>query len=173
MERPNVILIYADDLGIGLLGSYGQKVINTPHIDRLAEEGIRFTNYYGGVFCAPARWSLATGMHDGRIGGWKYTNAGLPILRDAGEITEEEYQIRFEALKASAHPIPENEVFLGQIAQEAGYVTAPFGKLDRGFLTWPERVKRFGWDYHEGYYDHQRAHGFSSTSPAVRSACLG
>ncbi|MDQ8183787.1 arylsulfatase [Pelagicoccus sp. SDUM812005] len=159
-DRPNVILIYADDLGVGLLGSYGQKVIKTPHIDSLAEEGMRFTNYYGGVLCAPARWSLATGMHDGRIGGWQETTAGLPILRDTGEITEEEFQKRFAALKASAHPIADNEVFLGQVAQRAGYVTAQFGKLDRGFLTWAERVERFGWDYHEGYYDHRRAHGF-------------
>ena len=68
-ERPNVILIYADDLGIGLLGCYGQKIIETPHIDKLSEEGMRFTNHYGGVYCAPARWSLLTGMHDGRKGG--------------------------------------------------------------------------------------------------------
>ncbi|TWU45440.1 Arylsulfatase [Novipirellula aureliae] len=157
---PNVILIFADDLGIGMLGCYGQQIVKTPHIDSLAAEGMRFTNYYGGVYCAPSRWSLLTGVHDGRIGGWKQTRPGLPIYRDAGNITEDQYQVAFAKLKASANPIADNEVFLGQIAQQAGYTTAQFGKLDRGFLTWNERVQRFGWDFHEGYYDHQRCHGF-------------
>ena len=158
--KPNVILIFADDLGPGLLGSYGQQLIKTPHIDRLATEGMKFNNYYGGVFCAPARWTLLSGLHDGRMGGWKHNSAGLPIKRDSGEITEAEYQTEMAKVKAGAHPIRPQEVFLGQIAQRAGYHTAQFGKLDRGFLTWAERVERFGWDFHEGYYDHQRAHGF-------------
>lgn len=158
--RPNVILIFADDLGPGMIGCYGQQRIATPHIDRLAREGMRFTNYYGGVYCAPARWTLLTGMHDGRNGGWAQTRAGLPIYRDAGNISEGVYQAKFAELKASANPIAEGEVFLGQVAQNAGYHTAQFGKLDRGFLTWHERVKRFGWDFYEGYYDHQRCHGF-------------
>lgn len=157
---PNVILIFADDLGPGMLGCYGQELIATPHIDSLAAEGIRFTNYYGGVYCAPSRWSLLTGMHDGRLGGWKQTRAGLPIQRDSGKISEPQYQAAFAKLKESAHPIADDEFFLGQIAQQAGFTTAQFGKLDRGFLTWNERVRRFGWDFHEGYYDHQRCHGF-------------
>lgn len=157
---PNIILIYADDLGIGMLGCYGQTVVTTPHIDQLAAEGIRFTNYYGSTFCAPARYSLATGMHDGRINGWSHSNAGLIVQRDAGRISAEEFQARFAKLQANARPIHEQEVFLGQVAQRAGYHTAQFGKIDSGFLTWNERVKRFGWDHHEGYYDHARAHGF-------------
>ncbi|QEG39125.1 arylsulfatase [Roseimaritima ulvae] len=159
-ERPNVILIFADDLGPGMLGCYGQQVVQTPNIDRLAAEGMKFTNYYGGVYCAPARWTLLTGMHDGRLGGWKQTRPGLPIWRDSGAITEAEYQKRLTALKANAHPIADEEIFLAQVAGQAGYQTAQFGKLDRGFLTWHERVKRFGWDFYEGYYDHQRCHGF-------------
>nr|WP_146534422.1 arylsulfatase [Rubripirellula reticaptiva] len=159
-QRPNVIYIFADDLGPGMLGCYGQQIVTTPNIDKLAREGMKFNNYYGGVFCAPARWTLLTGMHDGRIGGWEQTRAGLPIYRDAGNITEDEYQKALAKLKANAHPIATNEVFLGQIGQQAGYATAQFGKLDIGFLTWHERVKRFGWDFYEGYYDHQRCHGF-------------
>ena len=158
--KPNVILIFADDLGPGILGCYGQKLIKTPHIDRLAAEGMKFTNYYGGVYCAPSRWTLLTGMHDGRKGGWSQSRPGLPIQRDLGNITEEEYQERLAKHKARAHPIAPNEIFLAQVAQKAGYQTAQFGKLDRGFLTWHERVKRFGWDFYEGYYDHQRCHGF-------------
>lgn len=159
-SRPNVILIFADDLGPGMVGCYGQKRIATPHIDQLAREGMKFTNYYGGVYCAPARWTLLTGMHDGRNGGWAQTRPGLPIYRDAGNISEEQYQTSLAKLKATANPIAEGEVFLGQVAQDAGYHTSQFGKLDRGFLTWHERVKRFGWDFYEGYYDHQRCHGF-------------
>ncbi|MDF7825764.1 arylsulfatase [Pontiellaceae bacterium B12227] len=157
---PNVVLILADDLGAGMLGCYGQEIISTPHIDRLAAEGMKFNNYYGATFCAPSRWALATGMHDGRMGGWDYNRAGLPILRDSGKITEAEYQKRFEQMKKDALAIPPEEVFLGQIGQQAGYKTAQFGKLDRGFLTWHERVKRYGWDYYDGFYDHQRCHGF-------------
>ena len=159
-DRPNVVLIFADDLGPGMLGCYGQRLVQTPHIDRLTAEGMKFTNYYGGVFCAPSRWTLLTGMHDGRRGGWEHTRAGLPIRRDAEEISEAEFQEQMAEVKANAHPIPDHEVFLAQIAQQAGYRTAQFGKLDRGFLTWNERVRRMGWDYHEGYYDHVRCHGF-------------
>ncbi|MFG0266343.1 MAG: arylsulfatase [Rhodopirellula sp. JB055] len=159
-EQPNVVLIFADDLGPGMLGCYGQEVVSTPNIDRIAREGMKFTNYYGGVYCAPARWTLLSGMHDGRMGGWSQSRAGLPIWRDAGKITEAEYQERLAKLKANAYPIAEEEVFLAQVAQQAGYKTAQFGKLDRGFLTWHERVQRFGWDFYEGYYDHQRCHGF-------------
>jgi arylsulfatase A-like enzyme len=158
--KPNVILIYADDLGIGMLGSYGQTLIKTPHLDQLAAEGMKFTNYYGGVYCAPSRWTLLTGMHDGRPGAWRQTRGGLAIARDDGRISEEEFQKRFAELKKNSLPIPENEVFLAQIAQKAGYQTAQFGKLDNGFLTWDEKVRRYGWDFHEGYYDHVRCHGF-------------
>jgi len=159
-DRPNIILIYADDLGIGMLGCYGQKVVTTPNIDRLAAEGMRFTNHYGGTFCAPSRYSLATGMHDGRVNGWAHSRAGLIIKRDSGRMSEAQFKKQFAKVKASARPIHRQEVFLGQVAQKAGYYTAQFGKLDSGFLTWNERVRRFGWDFHEGYYDHVRAHGF-------------
>jgi arylsulfatase A-like enzyme len=65
-QRPNIILIVADDLGYGDLGCYGQKKILTPNIDRLAEEGTRFTQAYAGsTVCAPSRCSLMTGMHNG------------------------------------------------------------------------------------------------------------
>lgn len=158
--KPNVIFIFADDMGPGMLSCNGQKIVKTPHIDQIAADGISFDNYYGGVFCAPARWMLLTGMHDGRNGGLANNRAGLLIQRDSGEITEEEYQQKFTELKANANPIAENEVFLAQVAQRAGYKTAQFGKLDRGFLTWHERVKRFGWDYYEGLYSHVRCHGF-------------
>ena len=64
--RPNIIYIMADDLGYGDLSCYGQEKFQTPHIDRLAEEGITFTNYYAGsTVCAPTRCVLMTGLHTG------------------------------------------------------------------------------------------------------------
>ena len=65
-ERPNIIFIVADDLGYAELGCYGQKIIETPNIDQIAKEGIRFTQFYSGApVCAPARCMLMTGMHSG------------------------------------------------------------------------------------------------------------
>ncbi len=158
---PNIILINADDLGIGLLGSYGQQLIKTPHIDRLAEEGMKFNNYYGGVLCSVSRWTLLTGMHDGRIGGWKHNGTGLLMGMDKKKVPEPEYTQRLNAkVEETSQPIPDNEILLAQVAQQAGYKTAQFGKLDVGFLTNHERVKRFGWDYYEGFFSHSRCHGF-------------
>ena len=160
-QQPNVILILADDLGPGMIGCYGQQRIKTPHIDQLAAEGMKFNNYYGGVYCAPARWTLLTGMHDGRNGGWGQTRAGLLINLDKKNTpSQESTQALNRFVEKNSAPIPDNEVFLAQIAKRAGYQTAQFGKLDVGFLTNSDRVKRFGWDFHEGYYSHQRCHGF-------------
>jgi hypothetical protein len=65
-DSPNIIYILADDLGYGELGCYGQELIETPNIDKLAESGMRFTQHYSGApVCAPARCVLLTGMHSG------------------------------------------------------------------------------------------------------------
>lgn len=159
-SKPNIIMIFADDMGPGMLSCNGQKIVQTPHIDQFAAEGISFENYYGGVFCAPARWSLLTGQHDGRVGGFQHNRAGLLIKHDQGEMTDAEFEVQLAEMKARANPIAPSDVFLAEVAREAGYDTAQFGKLDRGFLTWHERVKRFGWDYYEGLYSHVRCHGF-------------
>ena len=78
--RPNIILIQADDLGYGDLSAYGQGKFQTPGIDRLAREGIRFTSYYSGsTVCAPSRAALMTGMHTGH--GWIRGNGEIPLRR--------------------------------------------------------------------------------------------
>src|SRR3954471_22384440 len=67
-ERPNVVFILADDLGYGDLGCYGQKLIQTPNLDRMAAEGMRFTQFYAGApVCAPSRAVLMTGLHVGHV----------------------------------------------------------------------------------------------------------
>ncbi|WP_212635274.1 arylsulfatase [Pseudozobellia thermophila] len=154
---PNIVLIYADDLGMGLLGHEGQKIIKTPHIDQLAREGLRFTNAYGNMLCAPARASLITGLHDCHEQGFEITPGALykKISTDGYDQAQIE-----EILNKALAPIPDDQVFLGQVAQEAGYATAQIGKLEWGFSTTDHQMKRHGWDYYYGYLDHVRAHGF-------------
>src|SRR5437879_2325065 len=75
--RPNILLIQADDLGYGDLSAFGQARFQTPSLDRLAREGMRFTQYYAGsTVCAPSRAALMTGMHTGH--GWIRGNGGMP-----------------------------------------------------------------------------------------------
>jgi arylsulfatase A-like enzyme len=81
-RKPNIVFILADDLGYGDLGCYGQKRIATPNIDRLAAEGVRFTDCYAGsTVCAPSRCALLTGMHPGheRIRGNEHSTCWPPI----------------------------------------------------------------------------------------------
>lgn len=156
-EKPNVVLIYADDMGRGMLGNYGQKLFTTPNIDKLATEGIRFDRAYGAMYCAPARASLLTGMHDCHGGD------AMTIVK-AGIYKELDNGLTLDEIKSKIHtvalPAENDEIFLGEVAQKAGYITAQFGKLEWGFATTPERMQRHGWDHHFGYYDHLRCHGF-------------
>ena len=66
-----------------------------------------------------------------------------------------------QKLNTQMKPAPDNEIFLAEVFQKAGYITGQVGKLDWGFATTHQRLKRHGWDYYYGYYDHQRCHGFS------------
>lgn len=151
---PNVILIYADDLGRGLLGYEGQQIIKTPNIDKLAEQGVRFENAYGCHYCAPARASMLSGYHDCRTDKWQISKGGAYINDNVSvELVQQQIDAQMEEA-------PENEMFLAQVFQHAGYVTGQVGKLDWGFATTHKRLKRHGWDYYYGYYDHQRCHGF-------------
>jgi len=156
-RKPNIILIYADDLGIGLLGHEGQKIINTPHIDKLAEEGLRFKNAYSNMLCAPARASLITGLTDCLAKQFEITPGAMYKKMSAGQYEKEGVE---NTINAALTPIPENQVFLGQVAKEAGYKTAQIGKLEWGFSATDHQMKRHGWDYYYGYLDHVRAHGF-------------
>jgi arylsulfatase A-like enzyme len=153
--KPNIVLIYADDLGIGMLGHEGQKIIKTPHIDKLAQDGMRFERAYSNMLCAPARASLITGLHDSHKSGFQVTKGGAYINATASNLDSIE-----NALNEQLRAITKDEVFLGEIAQKSGYKTAQFGKLEWGFSTTDKQMKRHGWDHYLGYLDHQRAHGF-------------
>jgi len=106
-DRPNIIYIIADDLGYGDLGSYGQPIIHTPNLDRMADEGIRFTQHYSGsTVCAPARCSLMTGRHGGHavirnnfeVGSWDSHLGQYPL--PASEVTIAERSTRSVLAKA-------------------------------------------------------------------------
>ena len=156
-DTPNVIFIYGDDLGRGMLSCYGQQHFETPNIDRLANEGMRFRQAYGCAFCAPSRASLMTGLHDCHQGTWTYTQGSIYNRLSTGEMTLAQVTELIHTTGLQAKP---DEVFLAQIAQEAGYVTGQIGKLEWGFDTTGDRIRRHGWDYHYGWYDHARCHGF-------------
>ena len=103
-KKPNIIFIMADDLGWSELGSYGQKKIKTPNIDRLAREGMRFTsNYSGNAVCAPSRCVLMTGKHPGHA-----------IVRNNKAMKPE-----------GQHPIPDGEVTIGELLQNCLLYTSP------------------------------------------------
>ena len=159
-KNPNVIFIYADDLGRGMLSCYGQRHYRTPNIDRLAAEGMKFTRSYGCAFCAPARASLLCGLHDAHAGGWSFTKGGIYKELDKGTMTLEQI---YELIHNTGTQCRPGDVYLPQIAKKAGYVTGQIGKLEWGFATTGKELEAHGWDYHFGDYDHQRCHGYYPT----------
>jgi arylsulfatase A-like enzyme len=130
---PNVILILADDLGWGDLGSYGQQEIQTPHLDRLAAEGMRFTQFYAGSsVCAPSRSCLMTGRHNGRGRVRDNVPHGVHLL-------------------AGDRVIPE-------VLREAGYRTGGFGKWSLGDHGEAGAPWLKGFDEYYGYPNQDHAH---------------
>ena len=106
--RPNIIFILADDLGWGDLGCFGQKHIRTPHIDRLATEGTRFTNVYAGAsVCAPSRSVLMTGQHTGhtRVRGNAALTGGVGLYNEWRLMQEAEETIEQYVLARGGSPV--------------------------------------------------------------------
>lgn len=157
VKKPNIIYIYGDDLGRGLLSCYGQTHYRTPNIDRLAACGMMFHNCYGTALCAPARASLLCGIHDARQGRWSYNKGGQMLLVDDGKFRFEEI---CEIINNNSMHSREDGVYLSSLMKQGGYYTAEIGKLEWGFTTTPQEMADHGWDYHYGYYDHDRCHGY-------------
>lgn len=158
VARPNIIYIYADDMGMGMLSAFGQKQFSTPHIDRLIHQGTMFKHAYGCMLSAPARASLLTGYHDCHgTDKWNISRGGaftLP-LSDTARIAQAEKDINTSDVR-----LPEGDLYLPQVFKKAGYVTAQIGKLEWGFTATREQMRHHGWDYYYGYLDHVRCHGF-------------
>jgi arylsulfatase A len=138
-DRPNVIFILADDLGYGDLGCYGQKLIQTPNIDRLASEGMRFTQAYAGAtVCAPSRCTLMTGLHNGHA----------PV-RGNREIKPE-----------GQFPMPENTITVAHMMKKAGYKTGIIGKWGLGHPGSASTPEKMGFDHFFGYNCQREAHEY-------------
>lgn len=140
--KPNIVFILADDMGYNELGCFGGKVIETPNIDRLAKQGIVFTNFYcGSNLCAPSRCSLMTGKHTGHT--WIRDNKPLP----------------FEGNE----PIPASEVTVAEVLKGAGYATGAFGKWGLGYPRSEGSPNKQGFDQFYGYNCQRHAHDYFTT----------
>lgn len=157
-EKYNVIFIYADDLGKGMISAYGQQQFTTPNIDRLVAEGTSFERAYGCMLSAPARASLLTGYHDCHgYDKWNISKGGQFVvdLKDTALIAGREVELDLKDVQ-----LPQGDLYLPQVFKQAGYVTAQIGKLEWGFTTTRKQLRNHGWDYYYGYLDHVRCHGF-------------
>lgn len=141
-ERPNIVFILADDLGRGDIGPYGQKLIRTPNLDRLATQGMCFTRHYcGNAVCAPSRCVLMTGKHPGHA-----------FIRDNRETKPE-----------GQWPIPAETFTLAKLLRAQGYATGAFGKWGLGGPDSSGAPLRQGFDHFYGYNCQRHAHNFYPT----------
>ena len=142
-QATNIVFILADDLGYGELGCYGQKKIRTPHIDRLAREGMRFTQHYTGApVCAPARCVLLTGQHLGR--------AQIRGNRDSGN----------GRIYPGQWPITAEIVTIAEALKAQGYKTGAFGKWGLGPSNTSGSPIEQGFDRYFGYNCQRNAHSY-------------
>ncbi len=145
---PNIIYIYADDLGYAEIGAYGQQKIKTPHLDQMAAEGMRFTQHYTSApVCAPARCMLMTGKH-----------AGHSFIRGNYEMGG-----FADSLEGGQMPLPEGMYTLPKMLKQAGYATGMMGKWGLGMPNTSGSPNRQGFDYYFGYLDQKQAHNFYPT----------
>ncbi len=136
LRKPNIIFILADDLGYGDLGCYGQKKIQTPNIDKLAAEGMRFTQCYAGsTVCAPSRACLMIGLHTGHA------------------------HIRGNA----AVPLRAQDVTVAEVLKSARYQTGVFGKWGLGLANTEGTPNKKGFDEWFGYLSQTHAHDYYPT----------
>ena len=136
-RKPNIVLLLADDLGYGDLTSYGQKRIATPNLDRLAAEGMRFTQAYSGsTVCAPSRCCLFTGQHTGHA----FIRGNMPSAVDLGLRTE--------------------DVTIAEVLKRAGYRTGLFGKWALGQIGSPGYSLDKGFDESVSFFSQTAAHNY-------------
>ena len=128
-QSPNIVLIVADDQGYHDLGAYGSKDVFTPHLDQLAAEGVRLTNFYvTSSICTPSRSGLLTGRYPQRNGTYELFRNDMVDM--GHQYTEQEYSISPERVLGTDL----REVFLSELLQQAGYTNGIFGKWDLGQL---------------------------------------
>jgi len=147
-EKPNIVFILCDDLGIGDIGCYGQEKLKTPNIDSIAANGMKFTNHYSGsTVCAPSRSCLMTGQHTGHT----FIRGNRP---NGPNVREPEI---------GQYPLPENYITLPKLLKEAGYSTGMFGKWGLGGPNNSGATTKQGFDEFFGYYCQSHAHTYYPT----------
>ncbi len=152
-EQPNIILIVADDLGYGELGSYGQQIIQTPNLDALAAGGMRFTQFYAGSpVCAPSRYVLMTGMHTGHS-----FIRGNDEWKERGNVWNYKEATKNPGLEGQ-RPIPDSTLLLSEVMKSGGYETAVIGKWGLGAPFTEGEPNQQGFDYFYGYNCQRQAH---------------
>jgi len=150
---PNIIYILADDLGYGELGSYGQALIETPHLDALAASGMRFTQHYAGApVCAPSRAVLLTGLHMGHV-----PIRGNDEWNERGDVWDYEAMSRDPNLEGQ-RPLPDSLVTVAEHLKAAGYTTGMVGKWGLGAPLSESIPTTQGFDYFLGYNCQRQAH---------------
>jgi len=138
-RKPNIVFILADDLGYGDLGCYGQTRIQTPNIDRLAAQGVRFTDCYAGsTVCAPSRCCLMTGKHTGHA----YVRGNIAV-QPMGQL-----------------PLPAGETTVADLLKAQGYSTGLVGKWGMGSVGNEGHPNLHGFDYFFGYLCQSHAHNY-------------
>ena len=137
VKKPNVLFILADDMGYGEVGCYGQQTIATPELDRMAAEGMRFSQFYAGsTVCAPSRSVLMTGLHVGHT-------------RVRGNSKENNY---------AGQTLSPEDFTLADLMKQAGYATALVGKWGLGDIDSQGTPDKLGFDHYFGYLNQTHAH---------------
>ena len=138
-SKPNIVYILADDLGYGDLSCYGQQKFKTPNIDKLARQGMLFTQHYAGcAVCAPSRSSLMTGQDTGHT-----PIRGNKKMKPEGQV-----------------PLPGSSYTLAELLKSQGYATGAFGKWGLGFITTEGDPNQQGFDQFYGYNSQTLAHNY-------------
>ncbi len=156
-KRPNIVFLFADDLGYGDLGCYGNQAIKTPHLDRMAAEGMRLTDFHvPAPVCCPSRGGFLTGRYPQRNG--LFTNIRNDMVNYGYRYTMLEYATSPEMTQG----LDPREVTIGQALKTAGYTTGIVGKWDSG-RSYPDLPPQRGFDYFYGfantgidYWTHER-----------------
>lgn len=152
LTKPNIIYIMCDDMGYGDLGCYGQPYISTPNIDRMASEGMRFTQVYAGApVSAPSRASMMTGQHTGHTA----VRGNKEYWRDVPLVT---YGINKDYSVVGQHPYDPSHVILPEIMKDNGYRTGMFGKWAGGYEGSVSTPDKRGIDEFYGYICQFQAH---------------
>ena len=153
-QKPNIVYIFADDLGYGDLGCYGQTKIETPNIDALAKKGMLFTQHYVMPVCAPSRYCLMTGI-----------NSGKAFIRGNDEWTERGDVWNFKAMEENPSlegqlPIPDSTITIAKLLKNDGYKTALVGKWGLGAPMTAGEPNNQGFDYFYGSLCQRQDHQY-------------